>query len=114
MSAAEQLHFININGKDWLTVEEAAFYCGVSLAQFNAKAPEYGLTPRNYMGKKLYERSDLYKSIYGTKQWQRSPSTGGTVSPISTGARMGGEPGSLLGGSAAEKLRRYEQRKKRN
>ncbi len=114
MGAAEQIHLININGKDWLTIEEAAFYCGVSMAQFNAKAPEYGLVPRNYMGKKLYERSDLYKSIYGAKLWQRSPSTGATVSPISTGARTASEPAYLLDGLAAEKLRRYEQRKKRS
>lgn len=114
MSAAEQLNLININGKDWLTIEEAAFYCGVSMAQFNAKAPEYGLVPRNYMGKKLYERSDLYKSIYGAKLWQRSPSTGATVSPISTGARVVDEPESLLAGSAAERLRRYERRRRQS
>jgi len=114
VAAAEKIQHININGKDWLTVEEAAFYCGVSLAQFNAKAPEYGLAPRNYMGKKLYERSDLYKSIYGAKQWQRSQSTGGTVSPISTGARVVREVESPSVASAHERLRKFDQRKRRN
>lgn len=114
MSAAEKLDFINIMGKDWLTVEEAAFYCGVSVAQFNAKAPDLGLAPRNFMGKKLYEKAALYRSISGSSQWQRSPSTGATVSHISTGARPAGAVASPLGGSAAEKLRKYEQRKKRN
>lgn len=36
----------NIAGKDWLTVPEAAFYCGVSESQFRHKAADLGLAPR--------------------------------------------------------------------
>lgn len=35
----------DLAGKDWLTVEEAAYYCGVSISQFNTKAAGYSLTP---------------------------------------------------------------------
>ncbi len=54
----------DLSGKDWLTADEAAFYCGVSVAQFNAKAPECGLEPRNFMGKKLYEKAGLHRAIH--------------------------------------------------
>jgi len=49
----------DIRGKDWLTVDEAAHYCGVSISQFKTKAREYDLDPREFMGKKLYEKSVL-------------------------------------------------------
>lgn len=48
---------VDILGKEWLTVDEAAHYCGVSASQFNARAHEYELEPRNFMGKKLYEKA---------------------------------------------------------
>lgn len=51
MSAAGKL---DLSGKDWLTVEEAAHYCGVSNSQFRKNALSYGLTPRRFMGKQLY------------------------------------------------------------
>ncbi|MHC1678291.1 hypothetical protein [Stenotrophomonas maltophilia] len=40
----------DILGKDWLTADEAAHYCGVSVSQFNARAHEYDLDPREFMG----------------------------------------------------------------
>lgn len=55
----------DVRGKDWLTVDEAACYRGVSASQFNARAHEYELEPRNFMGKKLYEKAALYQTIYG-------------------------------------------------
>lgn len=46
MGAAEKL---DLSDKDWLTVEEAAHYCGVSNSQFRRNALSYGLTPRRFM-----------------------------------------------------------------
>jgi len=66
---------VDLSGKDWLTVDEAAHYCGVSVSQFNARAHEYDLHPRKFMGKKLYEKSALYQAIYGAKAWARPSST---------------------------------------
>lgn len=71
---------IDLSGKDWLTAEEAAHYCGVSVSQFNARAHEYDLDPRKFMGKKLYEKSALYQAIYGAKAWARSSPT--AVTPL--------------------------------
>lgn len=111
MGAAEDLDF---SGLDWLTLDEAAAYCRVSRSQFIAKADEYKLFPRDFMGKKLYEKAALYAAIYGSKKWHTSQSTGATVSRISTGATGQDVVASPLVGSAAERLRKYEQRKKRS
>lgn len=90
---------IDLSGKDWLTVDEAACYCGVSASQFNAKAHEYGLEPRNFMGKKLYEKAALYQAIYGAKAW-----TSATSAPTlaATSPEMK---------EALARLRRYDERK---
>lgn len=65
MGAAEDL---NLSGKDWLTVEESAFYCGVSVSQFYARVEQYNLVPREFMGKKLYEKAELYEAIYSAQK----------------------------------------------
>jgi len=65
MGAAEQR---DLSGKDWLTVEEAAFYCGVSNSQFRKNALNYGLMPRRFMGKQLYEKAALYAAIQGAEE----------------------------------------------
>jgi len=111
MGAAEDL---NLSGKDWLTVDESAFYCGVSVSQFYAQAERYNLEPRVFMGKKLYEKAALYQAIYSADKWPRSQSTGVTASRISTGVTAANETGSPSVASAHERLRRYEQRKKRS
>lgn len=111
MGAAEDL---NLAGKDWLTIEEAAHYCGVSVSQFKAKAREYDLDPREFMGKKLYEKSALYQAIYSARKWSRSQSTGGTGSPTSTGAMAGRDSAHPSVVSALARLRRYDQRAKRS
>lgn len=61
---------ISIVGKDWLNVAEAAFYCGVSESQFRKNALTYGLTPRRFMGKQLYEKSALYQAIWNSPTWR--------------------------------------------
>ncbi|MNB89413.1 hypothetical protein D3C81_578620 [compost metagenome] len=91
----------DILGKEWLTVDEAAHYCGVSASQFNARAHEYELEPRNFMGKKLYEKSALYQAIYGAKAWSR-PSATSAPSLVATSPQME---------QALARLRRFDQRR---
>lgn len=108
MSAAEK---IDISGKDWLTVTEAAFYCGVSEDHFRRRAAEYGLVPRNFMGRQLYEKAALYAAIHGAKQWSASASTGEVTPPTSIGVIQKGNV-SPSARSALERLRKFEQRRK--
>lgn len=91
---------VDLSGKDWLTIKEAAFYCGVSVAQFNARAPELGLAPRNFMGNKLYEKAALHRAIHLSSQWA---AVGGRGVAISSGSPAAAE--------AMAKLARYERRK---
>lgn len=77
---------INLSGKDWLTVDEAAHYCGVSRSQFDARATEYGIEPRNFMGKKLYEKAGLHRAIHDARPWARTATSGIAPSPSSPGA----------------------------
>lgn len=81
----------NLAGKDWFTVPEAAFYCGVSESQFREHALAYGLTPRRFMGKQLYERAELYAAIHGAIPW-----SDGKLAQ----ARRGKAPGGALGSGA--------------
>lgn len=104
----------DLSGKDWLTVEESAFYCGVSVSQFYSRVEQYNLLPREFMGKKLYEKAELYEAIYSAQKWSKSQSTGGTASRISTGGTAVPEAASPSVASAHERLRRYDQRKKRS
>ncbi len=47
----------------------------------------YGLTPRRFMGKQLYEKAALYAAIEGAEEWQRFDSTGAAARPTSTGRK---------------------------
>lgn len=89
----------DIRGKDWLTVDEAAHYCGVSSRQFRRNAPELGLVPRNFMGKQLYEKNELYRAIENSDNW-KSRATTGPLAPTSPQME-----------DALARLRRYDQRK---
>ncbi|WP_401740966.1 hypothetical protein [Stenotrophomonas geniculata] len=92
---------IDLSGKDWLTAEEAAHYCGVSVSQFKAKAREYDLDPREFMGKKLYEKAALYQAIFGAKAWTpRSATSAPTLAATSPEVK-----------EALARLRRYDERK---
>lgn len=93
---------INIEGKDWLTIEEAAFYCRVSRSHFEAHAGDYNLVPRNFMGKKLYEKAELYRAIHGARLWSARPSTA-----LRPGRKTGGFQPNLTG----ERIRPYNPRK---
>lgn len=59
----------DLAGKDWLTEPEAALYCCVSMSQFRTHASDYGLTPKSFMGKKLYEKAALYRAIADAPPW---------------------------------------------
>jgi len=91
---------INLSGKDWLTVDEAAHYCGVSRSQFDARATEYGIEPRNFMGKKLYEKAGLHRAIYDARPWARTATSGIATAPSSPGAA-----------EALARLARYERKR---
>jgi hypothetical protein len=69
----------NIAGKDWLKEDEAAFYCGVSLAQFRNGYPQLGIVPRRFMGKKLYSKADLYAAIERSDPWHAADKVGQVI-----------------------------------
>ncbi len=92
---------VDLSGKDWLTADEAAHYCGVSVSQFNARAHEYDLDPRKFMGKKLYAKAALYQAIYGAKAWSR-PSVASAPTLAATSPEMK---------EALARLRRFDQRR---
>jgi len=73
----------NLLGKDWLTVIEAAHYCGVHPDTFAKRANEYGLHPRNFMGKKLYEKAELYRAIHQSPIWHGAHAPSSTALPVS-------------------------------
>ena len=91
----------NLLGKHWLTVLAAAHYCGVHEDTFAKRANEYGLHPRNFMGKKLYERAELYRAIHQAPLWGVRQAWS-EVPPIS----MEGMGVSKSVGDALQKLRR--------
>ncbi|SFR87796.1 hypothetical protein SAMN04487782_1534 [Stenotrophomonas maltophilia] len=90
----------DIRGKDWLTVDEAAHYCGVSSRQFRRNALEIGLVPRNFMGKQLYEKNELYKAIENSGSWKSRETAGASLIPTSPQME-----------EALARLRRYDQRR---
>lgn len=64
---------LNIAGKDWLTEPEAAFYCGVSLTHFRRNYFDLGITPKNFLGKKLFSKHQLMEVIERSDAWHREP-----------------------------------------
>lgn len=94
---------IDLSGKDWLTVDEAAHYCGVSTRQFRRNAPDLGLVPRNFMGKQLYEKNELYRSIQSASDWTTRGHVGSnTPAMVPSSARVA---------EALARLGRYDQRR---
>ena len=59
---------LNLLGKDYLTVDEAAHYCCVSVSQFREHAKHYGLLPIRFMGRVIYRKNDLQGAI--ETEWQ--------------------------------------------
>jgi hypothetical protein len=73
----------------------------VSISQFKTKAHEYDLDPHEFMGKKLYEKSALYRAIYFAKAWARPPATSAPTL-VASSPQME---------KALARLRRYDQRR---
>lgn len=63
--------FFNLAGKDYFTEQEAAFYACVSYSQFRQKAIYYGITPFEFMGKRVFRRTDLAATMEQAAQVQR-------------------------------------------
>jgi hypothetical protein len=59
----------NLAGKDWFTELEAAFYCGVSTGHFAKHYADLGISPRRFMGKKLFSRIALSRVIEMSDPW---------------------------------------------
>ena len=49
--------------KDYLTIPEAAFYCGVSVRQFHRRLNGQKIPSTYFMGKRLFRRDDLKAAI---------------------------------------------------
>lgn len=96
---------LNLSGKDWFTVEEAAHYCGVSDTQFRKHALDYGLQPRRFMGKQLYEKAALYAAISSAPPWSGGALRNG-FRPVTT--HLVGQYANLT----AERRRPFRPRKK--
>ena len=89
----------DLSGKDWLTVEEAAHYCGVSRSQFDSNIAKYGIEPRNFMGKKLYEEAGRHRAIHDARPWATTATSGLAPAPSSPGPA-----------EALARLARYERK----
>lgn len=63
----------NLSGKDWFTEPEAALYCGVSPSHFREHYADLGISPRRFMGKKLFSRTELSRIIEMSDPWHREP-----------------------------------------
>ena len=51
--------------KDFLTIPEAAEYCGVSVSHFRREIKDSLIPSVIFMGKRLFKRDDLRKAIEG-------------------------------------------------
>jgi len=100
---------INLSGKDWLTVIEAAHYCGVSDSQFRRHAEDYGLIPRRFMGKQLYSRSELFDAIDRSRPWNDSL----PAPNMSAYASILGNGRTFVPNLSSQRLRPFKPRKKR-
>ena len=60
-------HEFYLSGKDYLTEHEAAHYCCVSYSHFREKRLERGIPMIQFMGKRIYRRSDLEAAIEGRR-----------------------------------------------
>lgn len=72
---------------DYLTTEEAAAYCRVSLSQFKKHAPALALRPFRFMGKVVYRKADLKSVLEGA--WLKSGA--GAEPGFSTGEMRPGD-----------------------
>ena len=62
---------MNLAGKDYFTIAEAAHYCCVSESHFCRNVRAAGLLPGKLWGKLIYRRSDLARMIEQQTLWPR-------------------------------------------
>ena len=62
------IKIINLLGKDYFTVIEAAFYAGVSTRQFERHHKKLGIRSFKFMGKKLFRRDEIQASIESERE----------------------------------------------
>jgi len=120
----------NLAGKDWFTEQEAAFYCCVSASQFAHHYEELGITPRRFMGRKLYSREELSAIISRSNPWhtrtaadrqslldaiergrKEANAAARHAKKLAQGGTIGG-PSAPYRNLTAERLRPYKPRKK--
>lgn len=75
---------LHLEGKDWFTEAEAAEYCGVALSTFREGYRSLGISPRRFMGRKLYARSDLFSAIDRAPCWAPPLASSGVRVPAIT------------------------------
>lgn len=96
---------IDLRGKDYFSVVEAAHYCCVSpdhFAKQESALRDMGIEPLRVMGKKVYRRADLAQFIEKSPEWQRCASA--KKAGISTGAIH--LPANVLGALLGESQKR--------
>ena len=94
--------------KDWLTLKEAAFYCGLSDRQFKGHYRDWGVTVRKFEGKLLFSRQELNNLI------RCQPSTSGESAGTSTGVKADTVTASPSAMSPSTKRKRRSRRKNSN
>src|SRR5258706_2837302 len=88
---------LNILGKDYLTQEEAAHYCCMSLRQFQEVSAGYGIRCGRFGGKLLYRRADLQGAI--EREWRAYEKL--TAPTSSTGTTRKGKGTEIHSGASA-------------
>lgn len=101
----------DLRGKEWFTRLEAAHYCGLSPAQFDAEAQKY-LTPKRFCGKKLFKKLQIDDVLEQSPTWQLSINE--ATPGISIGARTVSSGVGHSDRLRGEPLRRSEPRRKQN
>ena len=80
------IDYMNLAGKDYFTIDDAAAYAGVSLSQWKKEVKNYNIRSFKFMGKRLYRKADLVRLLENA--WQQSHGEAKTTPPPpSTGAK---------------------------
>ncbi len=94
---------MNLAGKDFLTEQEAAHYSCVSLSQFKKLHQTIGIKHGNFMGKKVYRKTDLLNAM--NEAWHLSSGEEKTKTQrISAGTKGKNKLKSVLARSKSMKL----------
>jgi hypothetical protein len=76
---------INLAGKDYFTVREAAAYACISIGQWRARVqPEF--PAGKFCGKLVYRRVDVERYFEQNTRWPRAPDTPMVAAPMTRSA----------------------------